>query len=118
VTTRVPQLLAADAVVTNEVGTRTLVVRLSELAGGYARLLWRQAHLQLVAAEESGFRTGAPPVWAHGAGQREIAHGLPGDNATRTFRFAPRVEAYGELSANRACPRLSRSTGRLGRSWA
>jgi hypothetical protein len=36
-------------------------------------------------------------VSAHGAGQREIAHGLPGDNATLTFRFAPGVEAYGKL---------------------
>ena len=59
--------------------------------------LWRQGLQALRRAEESGFRTGAPPVWAHSAGQREIAYGLPGDNATRTFRFAPGVEAYGEL---------------------
>ena len=59
-TTRVPQPLAGIGVVTSDVPARTLVVRLSENAEGYARLLWRQGHQAFVAAQQSGWRTGAP----------------------------------------------------------
>jgi DNA processing protein len=40
---------------------------------------------------------GAPTLWAGAPGSHQIAHGLPGDNAALTFRFAPGVEAYGKL---------------------
>jgi len=75
-TTRLPQPLAATAVVTNDVPSRTPVVRLSEAAEGYARLLWRQGHQALVKAEH-GIRPGAPTVWALDARRRQIGHGLP-----------------------------------------
>ena len=43
-----PSPSAVDGVVSTDLAARTLVVRLSELAGGYARLLWRQGHQALV----------------------------------------------------------------------
>jgi hypothetical protein len=69
-TTPIPQPAAIDGVVTNDVATRTLVVRRPEDASGYQKLLWREAHQALVAAAESGWltersaarnRAGVPP---------------------------------------------------------
>jgi hypothetical protein len=104
-TTRVPQPLAVDGVVYNDVGSRTLFVRLPDAASGHARSLWRQAHQALLRAEQSGWAAnGAPPLYAHG--KSNIAHGLPGEAATLKFHFYPGESAYAELVASRACPRL------------
>jgi hypothetical protein len=43
--------------------------------GGYAANLWRKGHAAMM--EEADGRYGAPVVWAHGAGRREIARGEP-----------------------------------------
>jgi hypothetical protein len=59
----VPAPLAVDGVVANDVAARTLVVRLSENAEGYARLLWQQGYQALAQAEESGYRSKVPTVW-------------------------------------------------------
>jgi hypothetical protein len=64
----VPAPLAVDGVVANDVAARTLVVRLSENAEGYARLLWQQGHQALAQAKESGYRSKVPIVWASGLG--------------------------------------------------
>jgi hypothetical protein len=73
-TPRVPQPLAADGVVTNDVAARTLVVRLSERAEGYGRLLWREGHQALVKAEESGWRSRVTTVWASALGSGRDAN--------------------------------------------
>ena len=97
-TTQIPQPVAVDGVVFNDVATRTLTVRLPDKATGYTKLLWQQGWQALRRAEESGFRGGTPIPWAHGAGrQREIAHGLPGDGGVLTFHFPAGVTAYSEL---------------------
>jgi hypothetical protein len=97
-TVRVPQPLAVDAVVSNDVAAKTLVVRLPEAEQGHGRLLWRQAHQQLVAAEESWWRSGPPTLWASSAlGVGQVAHAVPGDLQTLRFHFQPGVAAYQQL---------------------
>jgi hypothetical protein len=100
-----PQPLAVDAVVSVDADSRTLAVRLPDAAGGHAQSLWRQAHLALLTAERSGFRSRVPPVWAHTDRRRDIAHGRPGEFATLRFTF-PRTpdSAYSELVGR---PRLA-----------
>jgi hypothetical protein len=95
---RIPQPQAVDGVVDIDIATRTLIVRRSELANGYTRLLWREAHRALVADEETGWRN-AQPVWAStvGAGDR-IAYAVPGDGLALKFRFPPTADsAYTKL---------------------
>jgi hypothetical protein len=96
-TVPVPQPLAADGVVFNDPATRTLTVRLSEAASGYTRLLWRQGWQALRQAQEGGYRSRVPQVWAHGAGRREIAHGQPADGGALTFTFYSGNDAYSKL---------------------
>jgi hypothetical protein len=89
---------AVSGVVYNDVASRTLFVRLPDAASGHDRSLWRQAYQRLVAAEQAGWPySGAPWVWAHAPGKRDIAHGLPGDAATIKFHFAPGQTAYWEF---------------------
>ena len=96
-TTRIPTPLIVDGAVTNDVPSRTLVVRLSESAGGYAQLLWREVHQALVKAQESGWRTSAPTLWGGALGNRQIVHGLPGDYQTLLFHFRAGESVYSEL---------------------
>jgi hypothetical protein len=106
VTTEVlPSPLAVDAVVSVDFDSRTLAVRLPDAAGGHTQSLWRQGHLALLTAEQSGFRSRVPAVWAHTDRRRDIAHGRPGELATLRFTF-PRTpdSAYSELVGR---PRLA-----------
>ena len=97
-TVPVPQPLAVDAVVFSDVGTRTLHVRLSDQANGYARLLWQQGWEALRQAEESGWRNnGVPDVWASAPGAPRIVHGLPGEGGTLKFTFHTSQPAYSAL---------------------
>jgi hypothetical protein len=96
-TVRVPQPLAVYAAVLNEPATRTLIVRRPENAGGYEKLLWREAHGALAAAVESGWLTAHPFVWGGALGNREIVHGSPGENLALTFHFPPGEPAYQKL---------------------
>jgi hypothetical protein len=75
---------------------RTLVVKRPENASGFQKLSWRMAWESLVRSEQSGWRSGRT-VWAHGVGQSDIAHGLPGDYLTLLFHFPTGNDAYGEL---------------------
>src|SRR5215204_4898467 len=93
-TTRLPDPLAAVAVVTNEVPSRTLVVKLADTAEGYARLLWRQGHAQLVQAQEAGRSAGVPTVWASTPGAYRVAFAVPGDAGTLRFHFPAGNSAY------------------------
>jgi len=96
-TTRLPQPLAATATVVNDLASRTLVVRLSEDAGGYERLLRRQGHLALGKAQEAGWPTGVPTVWASAPGAYRAAFAVPGDAGTLRFHFAAGNSAYAAL---------------------
>ena len=97
-TTTLPDPVAVDGVVFNDVETRTLHVRLSDQANGYSRLLWAQGWQALRRAEESGWRNnGVPDVWASAPGAYRIVHGLPGEGGTLKFTFHTGQTAYSEL---------------------
>jgi hypothetical protein len=96
-TERIPSPLAVDGAVFNDVATRTLVVRLSETAGGHAQLMWREAHGALVRAQESGWRTGQQTVWGGAFGNRQIVYAAPGEYQVLLFRFAPAQAEYSRL---------------------
>jgi hypothetical protein len=100
----VPRPQAVDCVVDVDYDSRTLAVRLPDVADGRTRSLWRAAHRALVAAEELGFRSVAlsrgiaPTLWAHTDRRRDIAHGRPGEFGTLRFAFPPAPgSAYPEL---------------------
>jgi hypothetical protein len=95
-TERVPQPFAVDGVVTNDLPSRSLGVRLSERASGYESLWWKQAWLQLRAAVENGWRN-HPYVYASTTGAYQVAHVEPADFQTLRVSFAPGVAAYAEL---------------------
>jgi hypothetical protein len=91
VTDAVPRPLLDDGVVSIDSRNRTLTVRPSRDASGYAKLLWRDG----VAAQAA---TPQPPtVWAAGAGQSKVSFGLPTDDGALEFRFAVGDPVYREL---------------------
>jgi hypothetical protein len=107
--------MVVDAAVFNDVPSRTLVVRLSESAGGYEKRLWRESHGALVTAEASGWRTGGT-VYASAPGAFQVAHAAPGDYGQLLFRFPPGVTAYAELVSKPnlyAVVGMDRSTNRF-----
>jgi hypothetical protein len=85
-TTPVVSPLVVDASVYNDVPSRTLVVRLSENAGGFEKRLWREAHGALTRAEQSGWRNGGT-LWASAPGAFQVAHAAPGDYGQLLFHF-------------------------------
>jgi hypothetical protein len=96
----VPDPLAAPGRVVNDPGERTLIVRPAET--GYAALLWREGHRALVDAGEPDsldayMRNDAPAPWASGAGQREIARGVPAGDGSLHFKFRRGDPAYKQL---------------------
>jgi len=103
VTGRLPDPLAADGVVVNDIATRTLVVKPAK-AGSYAGLLWREGHRKLMQADQ-GARTYqdlingnyARDVWASGAGRREIARGKPAADGSLRFKFERGDATYRDL---------------------
>jgi hypothetical protein len=64
---------------------------------GYGRLLWKQGWQALRQAQEGGYHSRVPDVWAHGAGKRQIAHGEPAEGGALTFTFYPADDAYSAL---------------------
>jgi hypothetical protein len=98
VTEVVPQPLAAVGVVFADTAARTLVVRLSELETGYARLCWQQGWQALRRAEEAGWPVagGPPPVFAAVPGGRRV-YGVPVEGGALSFRFPPGVAGFAEL---------------------
>jgi hypothetical protein len=95
---RIPQPHEAVAVVSNDLATRTLTVRLSDLANGYTRLLWQQAWRSLRAAEESRARVST--VWASTPTAYQVAFAVVGDAAfggQLKFAFRPGEQSYSQL---------------------
>lgn len=99
-TTPLPQPLAITAPVTVDFANMALVVRRPEAAGGYEKLLWREAHQALVKAEESGWPASTPYLWASAPGHNQFGHAAPGPNLTLLFAFVvgtPAAKVYAEL---------------------
>jgi hypothetical protein len=91
---------AIHAPVTVDFANMTLVVRRPEDAGGYERLLWRESHAALAAAEEAGWPWGTRFVWGSAPNSFQFAHATPGPNLTLLFAFQPGTAAattYAEL---------------------
>ena len=81
-----------------DVATRTLIVRRPQSAiSGYEKLLWREAHGALTRAVDSGWLTADPFVWGGAFGDRQIVHGLPGDDLALLFHFPAGESTYGRL---------------------
>jgi hypothetical protein len=82
---RLPSPLAVDAAVYNDVPSRTLMVRLSESAGGYEQSLWREAHGALSREHDRG--TAASTVWVSVPGGRNVVYAEPGDYGVLLCHF-------------------------------
>ena len=94
----VPQPVAVDGVVFNDVATRTLTVRLPDNASGYTKLLWQQGWQQLRRAEEAGWpSSGAPWVYASTPSANRVVHGLPVVGGQLAFHFPAGTAGYTEL---------------------
>ena len=99
-----PHPLIDDGVVENDPLSRTLTVRPATHASGTAKLLWRDA-VRALAISLDGPAGIARPPWAHGAGQSQVAHGLPtDDHAAMEFRFRRGDPVYRKLVST---PRLA-----------
>jgi hypothetical protein len=114
-TERLRDPFALDAVVVNDPTARNLGVRLHETASGYQRMWWKQAHQQLKAAVEDGWRS-HPFVWASTPGADRVAHVEPADFSTLTVHFPVGVSGYAELISRpglRAICTVDRNSGRF-----
>jgi hypothetical protein len=96
-TEKLPSPMAMTGIVSIDNWQRNLVVSRPDTLGGYEKLSWRVAHEALVRAEKVGWSSDVPTVWAHGAGETDIAWGLPGDKLTLLFHFPAGKEVYTKL---------------------
>ena len=96
-TEKLPSPMAMAGIVSIDNWRRNLVVSRPDTLGGYEKLSWRTAHEALVKAERVGWGSATPTLWAHGAGETNIAWGLPGDNLTLSFHFPAGKEVYTKL---------------------
>jgi hypothetical protein len=93
-----PRPVAVDGVVFNDVATRTLSVRPSDLANGYTKLLWREAWMKQRRSQEAGWPLGgADWLFCDAPGAPRVVHGLPGDAGVMSFHFPVGTAGYGKL---------------------
>jgi hypothetical protein len=114
-TEKLPQPHEAICVVSNDLASRTLTVRLSDLANGYTRLLWKEAFRALRRSEEVGMRDSHPTVWASTPQAYQVAHATAGNTdfgGMLKFVFPPSEQAYTKLISKRDCMRLFGLTAR------
>jgi hypothetical protein len=78
---RLPHPHEAIGVVSNDLGSRTLTVKLSDNANGYTRLLWREGWQALRRSEEGGWRNGHSTVYASTPQAYQVAYATAGDAA-------------------------------------
>ena len=119
-TTPVPQPHPIDAVVSADIPSRILTVRISDLASGYQKSQWREAWRALKSAEEYGWHSSsAPTVWASTDSSYRVAFATLGDavfGGLLKFHFPPGVQAFQELISKpglTATAWLDRSTHRF-----
>jgi hypothetical protein len=108
--------MADDCAVTNDILNRTLVVRLPEKAGGYEKLLWREAYAAYRAAEEIGWQRDTGPLWASALGSDRLTYAATGDLQTLRIHFEPGKTVYAQLIAKpglRALVTLDRGSRRF-----
>jgi hypothetical protein len=92
----VPRPKAISAAVSNDVTSRSLVVRCPDTESGYGRLLWREAFAALKKDDERG-RT---DLYASRFYEDRLAYAVPGDLQTLRFHFPlDGSTAYTELTA-------------------
>jgi hypothetical protein len=121
-TTPVPSPHAVDAVVSADIPSRTLTVRISDLASGYQKLQWKEAWRALKRAEEHGWRNSPQTLWADTAASRRVAFATLGDDVwggVLKFTFPSGVEAFQQLIGKpglTATVWLDRSTHRFPKS--
>jgi hypothetical protein len=100
-TTPIPRPLVVDGVVVPDSANRTLYVRRPEAeSAGYGLLLWRECHMALMRAQESGWRTGHGTVWAGVAGDSRVTNAVAVPNLKLMFHFPPDAagkDAYRQL---------------------
>jgi hypothetical protein len=89
-----PAAMAADGHVTFDPVSRSVFVKPAKHAG-YAGLLWRRGHQAMM--EDAG-RYGAPAVWAHFTGCREIARCVPERDGWCRFQSRHNDPVYRQLS--------------------
>ena len=95
--TPVPSPHPIDAVVSADIPSRILTVRISDLASGYQKLQWKEAWRALKSAEEYGWRSAAPTLWADTADSYRVAFATLGDavfGGMLKFTFPPGVQAF------------------------
>jgi hypothetical protein len=97
---RIPQPHEAVGVVSNDLANRTLIVKLSDQANGYTKLLWKEAFQALRLSEQVGWRDSAPTVWASTPDAYQVSHAVTGDAAfggMLKFTFPHGESAYSKL---------------------
>jgi hypothetical protein len=103
-----PRPRAIDGAVSNDVANRTLIVSRPSHISGYEAFSWRQAHEQLVNADERAWsntyqewvRDNVPVLWCSTPEKRNVVKGAPGPNLELHFHFPAGTEAgkvYTEL---------------------
>ena len=99
-TTPVPSPMAITGVVSPLFTERALMVRISDNASSYERSSWRNAYRALKTAEQNGWRTSHPTVWASTDKADSVASAVAGDDVFGgLLRFAFYSEApYRQLT--------------------
>ena len=99
-TERVTRPFIVDAVVVPDSVDRTLYVKRPEAESGYGLLLWRESHMALMRAQETGWRNGHQTVWAGVAGDSRVTNAVAVPNLKLMFLFPPDTagkDAYRQL---------------------
>lgn len=93
----VPDPVTVTAGVTNDVATRTLIVKRPQGLSGYQNLLWREAHQALEQGADSGWWR-EDYVWGGTKADSRIVHGVPGSGFLELgFHFPVGKTAYAEI---------------------
>ena len=113
-TETLPRPKAISAAVSNDVTSRSLIVRCPDTESGYGRFLWREAFALLKRDSERG---GRPGLYASRSYTEQLAYAVPGDLQTLRFHFPlDGRTAYTELTAEPglyAIVTIDRSTSRF-----
>jgi len=89
-----------NGVVVPDSVNRTLYVKRPEAESGYGLLLWRESHMALMRAQETGWRNGHQTVWAGVAGDSRVTNAVAVPNLKLMFLFPPDAagkDAYRQL---------------------
>jgi hypothetical protein len=103
----VPKPMAVDGETAHDPVSRSVLVKVS----GFGASFWRRGHRAMVAAEEA---YGAPSVYAHAPGRRDIARGEPVRDGWLRFKVDDQV--YRELTSTSdlsAIVTVDRDAGRI-----